>query len=58
MAFNQCVFLRYFRFPSVEHASYQTNQRNRSVSPVSATVRVADVHPALMYAKLLFPDKR
>ena len=57
MAFNQCVYLRYFHFPSVEHASWQTYQRNRSVSSVSATVRVADVHPALMYAKLSFPDK-
>ena len=27
-------------------------------APVSATVSVANVHSALMHAKLLFPDKR
>ena len=30
---------------------------NILAAPVSATVRVANVHSALMHAKLLFPDK-
>ena len=51
MAFNQCVCLQYFRFPTVEHASLHFT------NILAATVSVANVHSALMHAKLLFPDK-
>ena len=48
MSLNQCVCLKYFQFSTV---------RNISAVPVSATVSVANVHSALLHAKLLFPDK-
>ena len=40
----------------VEYAILQTDQRNKSVSPVSATFSVASKHPGLMHANVLFPD--
>ena len=55
MAFNQCVCLQYFRFPTIEHVSLQIDQRRLSVRPSAS---VANVHSALVHAKLLFPDKR
>ena len=55
MAFNQCVCLQYFRFPTVEHVTLQTYQRRLSVRPSAS---VANVHSAFMHAKLLFPGKR
>ena len=49
MAFNHCVCLQYRRARQFT---------NISVASVSATISVANMHSALMHAKLLFTDKR
>ena len=49
MAFNPILLISY-------HQARQFT--NIPAAPVSATVNVANVHSALMHAKLIFPDKR